>query len=438
VAVKAGVAQSIGPVRLGLPDAELTVRSDPAAARVTIGGVYRGETPLHVTLRPDVEVAVSLALPGYAEATRAIKPRPGSNGELNMTLAPILGKVAVRVSPADAEVWVDGVRRGQGSLVLSLPAAPHQLEVRRSGYASLNQSVTPRPGFDQEVDATLLTEAQQRMARLAPVVRAHGSIELRLMPLGRYTMGSSRREPGRRANESQRSVELRRPFYLGTREISNAEFREFKGEHKSGMFAGVSLNLDNQPVVNVSWQEAAAYCNWLSQHDGLPLAYKTEGGELVAVTPMNTGYRLPSEAEWEWAARGEAAARRYPWGDALPVPPNSGNYADASARAAIPDVVPDYDDGFLASAPVGSFAAAAPGLYDLGGNASEWSTDLYASSYDAQAVAIDPMNPAAGNQHAVRGSSWRSASSADLRVAARAAGAAPRDDLGFRIARYAE
>jgi formylglycine-generating enzyme required for sulfatase activity len=78
------------------------------------------------------------------------------------------------------------------------------------------------------------------------------------------------------------------------------------------------------------------------------------------------------------------------------------------------------------------------GLYDLGGNVSEWTTDLYATSYSADALAVDPLNSATGNQHAVRGSSWRSADSAELRVAARSAGAAPRDDLGFRIARYAE
>ncbi|HEV7445330.1 MAG TPA: SUMF1/EgtB/PvdO family nonheme iron enzyme, partial [Steroidobacteraceae bacterium] len=98
----------------------------------------------------------------------------------------------------------------------------------------------------------------------------------------------------------------------------------------------------------------------------------------------------------------------------------------------------NYDDGFLASAPVGSFAASSLGLYDLGGNVSEWTTDFYVTSYSAESVAVDPLNLAAGEQHAVRGASWRSANPAELRGAARTAGAAPRDDLGFRIARYAE
>jgi formylglycine-generating enzyme required for sulfatase activity len=436
--VKAGEPQTIGPVRLGLPDATLMVRSNPTGARVTAGGVYRGDTPLRLTLRPEVTTALSLALPGHEDAARTVKLRPAANEELNVELTPIVGTITIHVTPADAEIWVDGAARGHGSQTLSLTTVAHQIEVRKSGFLSSSSTVTPRPGLEQALDVTILTEAQQRAARIPLTVRAHGSIEMRLIPVGHYTMGSTRREPGRHANEGQRPVELRRPFYLGTREISNAQFREFRPEHKSGMFGGVSLNVDNQPVAQVSWQDAVAYCNWLSQQDGLPPAYRQQGGELVAVSPMTTGYRLPSEAEWEWAARGGAAQHRYPWGDALPVAANSGNYADTSARTPLTDVIAGYDDGFLASAPVGSFAASPLGLYDLGGNVSEWTTDLYATSYSADAIAVDPMNLAAGTQHAVRGASWRTADTAELRVAARAAGAAPRDDLGFRIARYAE
>ena len=436
--VKVGEPQTIGPVRLGLPEAALMLRSNPSGARVMVGGVYRGDTPVRLSLPPEVATTLSLALPGHEDASRTVKFHAAAHEEMNIDLTPILGQIALRVAPADAEVWVDGSMRGRGSQELALTTVPHQVEVRKSGFVTASSTVTPRPGLAQAVEVTLLTEAQQRAARIPVSVRAHGSIELRLMPVGHYIMGSTRHEPGRRANEGQRPVEIRRQFYLGTREITNAQFREFRPEHKSGMFGGVSLNMDNQPVVQVNWQDAAAYCNWLSQQDGLPPAYRPQNGELVAVSPMTTGYRLPSEAEWEWAARGGPAQHRYPWGDALPVAPNSGNYADATAHGLLADVIAGYDDGFLASAPVGSFAASSLGLYDLGGNVSEWTTDLYATSYGADAIAVDPMNLAAGNQHAVRGASWRSADSAELRVAARSAGAPPRDDLGFRIARYVE
>ena len=132
--------------------------------------------------------------------------------------------------------------------------------------------------------------------------------------------------------------------------------------------------------------EAALYCNWLSEQEGLPPAYEKKGETLVAVNPMTKGYRLPTDAEWEWAARYEGGGklRRYPWGDALPVAPRSGNYADVTARLIVQDVIPDYDDGFAASAPVGKFPANPLGLHDLGGNVAEWVHDYYTVSVDSR------------------------------------------------------
>jgi formylglycine-generating enzyme required for sulfatase activity len=440
VLVKAGVPQTIGPVQLGLPDATLMVRSTPANARIMVGGVYRGQTPLRLTLRAATETAISLTSPGYEEAQRSVRLGPATGSDLAVELTPILGSVQIRTEPADAEVWIDGTLRGKGSQTLQLPAIAHKLEVRRAGYQGFNAEFTPRPAFEQVVDAQLHTEAEQQQARMPATLRAAGSMDLRLIPAGRYIMGSARREAGRRANEGQRPVELRRRFYLGVHEVTNAEFRRYRPEHKSGVFATVSLNLDNQPAVQLTWQDAAAYCNWLSQQDGLPAAYEANNGELTAVKPMNTGYRLPSEAEWEWAARYSrgVAALRYPWGDALPVPANSGNYADVTARTPLQEVIEGYQDGFLASAPVGSYTPSELGVYDLGGNVSEWTVDVYATSFSVAAEALDPMYLATGTQHSVRGASWRTATSADLRTAARAAANAPRDDLGFRVARYAE
>ena len=171
-------------------------------------------------------------------------------------------------------------------------------------------------------------------------------------------MGSPRREAGRRANESQRPVKLERRFYMGLREVTNAEFRQFRPEHRSGFILQQTLDLDRQPAVNVSWQDAAAYCNWLSAQEGLAAAYETKGGRLAPVTPITNGYRLPTEAEWEWVARGAGGSlRKYPWGDALPVPAGAGNFADRSAQALVPLVIPDFDDGFAATAPVGKLRA---------------------------------------------------------------------------------
>jgi formylglycine-generating enzyme required for sulfatase activity len=319
--------------------------------------------------------------------------------------------------------------------------------------------VTPRPGLPQSVEVTLLegvaravasgapggesapagasAAAADKVVALVPTLRTAAGQELRLVPAGEFTMGSPRREAGRRANEAQRAVKLERRFYLALREVSNFEFRQFRTSHRSGFVLQQTLDLDRQPVVNVTWQDAAEYCNWLSAKDGLEPAYRGEGGKLVPVVPATNGYRLPTEAEWEWAARG-SALRKYPWGDALPVPPGAGNFADVRAQPLVAQFLADYDDGHAATAPVGSFAANPLGFFDLGGNVAEWTHDLYTVQPATGAVAVDPAAGGAGALRVIRGSSWRHSAVTELRLAFRDYGDGKRNDLGFRIARYAQ
>jgi formylglycine-generating enzyme required for sulfatase activity len=438
--VRAGEPLEIGPVRLGLPDGRLTVRTDPAGASVTVAGVYRGSTPLTIDVRPQIKQSIALARPGYESVRREVELDAGEARTLNVNLPGIFGEVTVRAQPADAELFVDNQSRGSPNQTLKLVATTHAIEIRKTGYETYSTRVTPRPGLPQVVETTLLTPAQARIAAIPKTVITPAGQKLDLMPVGTYTMGSPRREPGRRANEGQHRVELKRRFFFATRPVTNAEFRQFVAEHRSGFVGPNTLDLDRQPVVKVSWQQAAAYCNWLSSKEGLPEAYVTQGGSLVPVRPGNTGYRLPTEAEWEFAARyvDGVALKRYPWGDSLPVPARAGNFADIAARAILPTVITDYDDGYAVTSPVGSFPANALGIYDLGGNVAEWMHDYYTVSIDTAAAATDPAGPEKGTQYVIRGSSWRTSSVTELRLAARDFGDRIRDDLGFRIARYAE
>jgi formylglycine-generating enzyme required for sulfatase activity len=440
VQVKANEPLALGPVKLGLPDGRLALRSEPAGASVSVAGVYRGQTPVDLELRPDIAHSVVLTRPGYEAATRQVSLAAGESRTVSVPLNGIFGEIAVRPQPGDAQVFVDGKLNGAGNQVLKLVATTHEIEIRKTGFVPFKASVTPRPGVPQSIDATLLTAEQTRMAATPATAHTKSDQALRLMPIGRYTMGSPRREPGRRANEAQREVELKRGFYIGENEVTNGQFRRFKPEHRSGIVGPHTLDLDNQPVVGITWDEAALYCNWLSQQEGLTPAYEKKGETVVAVNPLTNGYRLPTDAEWEWAARYEAPGklRRYPWGEALPVAPRSGNYADVTARLIVQDVIPEYDDGFAASAPAGKFPANALGLHDMGGNVAEWVHDYYTISADATQVAVDPTGPAEGKQHVIRGSSWKQASVTDLRLSARDLGDGARNDVGFRIARYAE
>lgn len=439
--VRGGEPLTVGPIELGRPDAVLRIVSEPAGADVSVAGRYRGKSPLTLTLPPGIAQEISLSRPGYVSAERSARLESGEDGRLVVQLEPVLGEIRLRGQPEDAELLVDGQPRGRANQVLELPTAPHRIEVRKAGYANFETIVTPTRGLSQTVEFRLDTPEQGAAVRAPDSVRTGLGQELRLIRGGRFIIGSSRSEPGRRSNEAQRTVELKRPFYLGVREVSNAEFRSFRAEHASGIHREESLDLDRQPVVRVGWQDAAAFCNWLSARDGLPPAYVTNNGRLELVRPVTTGYRLPTEAEWEYAARfdGRNAARKYPWGNSLPVPPGSGNYADQSAIYLTSLVIGGYDDGQRVSAPVGSYDPNPLGIYDLGGNVQEWTTDRY-SIYvtDASSSFTDPVGPEAGEAWVVRGSSWLTGRTPELRVAWRDGASVGRHDLGFRIARYAD
>ena len=252
-------------------------------------------------------------------------------------------------------------------------------------------------------------------------------------------MGASRREAGRRPNEALRNINLVKPFYFSLFEVTNGEYKKFKEDHSSGSFQSQALGLDAQPVSEITWLDAAVYCNWLSAQEGLPLFYEVVNDEVVGFNPESIGYRLPTEAEWAWIARtdGSDSVLRFSWGGQLPPADDAGNFADVTAQAFLGEILSNYSDGFIASAPVGEFEANYHGVYDIAGNVSEWVHDIYGSVGSlGGATEVDPLGLESGQFHAVRGSSWAHGSVSELRSSFRDFGDEPRDDLGFRVARY--
>jgi formylglycine-generating enzyme required for sulfatase activity len=258
-------------------------------------------------------------------------------------------------------------------------------------------------------------------------------------PLSNFTMGASRREPGRRANEVLHPVSLRRMFYLQTTEVTNAQFRQFLSAHNSGQIEGKSLNREHQPAVQVSWQQAASFCNWLSKREGLPAFYREKNGIVTGYNPNATGYRLPSETEWAWAARtnGETLLK-FPWGDKFPPTDAVENYADNTSAYVTGRILNGYTDGHVVSATVASFAPNHNGLYDMGGNVAEWVHDVYSIPSANGTTEIDSLGAPNGDNYVIRGASWSQSKIGELRLSHRDYGQAGRDDVGFRLARYAE
>jgi formylglycine-generating enzyme required for sulfatase activity len=419
-------------------DGILSVSSRPPDASVTLDGVYRGLTPLEIPVTPGGSHELAVSREGYEPASRPVTVGAGAREEVTLALSPRLGEIQVIADPGDAELLVNGEARGAARQVLRLPAVAHRIEIRKEGYESFTTEITPRPGFPQTIQTVLVSLREKKAGEAAkPRTAAPSGSELVLVKPRRFQMGAPRREPGRRANEGIREVEITRAFYIGAHEVTNRQFREFRSGHRSGMVAGHSLELDDHPVVRVKWEDAAAYCNWLSEKESLPPAYVAYGGSYLLASPPTTGYRLPTEAEWELAARyAGGPATKYPWGESLPVPAGAGNFADKSAEAMVAAVVPSFDDSFPGTAPVASFGPNALGIFHLGGNVAEWVTDQYEMS--PPATATDPAGPAAGEFRVIRGASYLQGTVTQLRLTFRDYGKEPRPDVGFRIARWVE
>ncbi len=438
--VVAGEAQTLPLVTLEPADGLVSLVTQPTGVNVTVDGRYRGQSPVRLSLTPGRTYRLGLSKAGYKSVTRAVSVASGERRTLRVDLDASLGIIRIDARPADATVLVNGQPRGTASQVLTLPATPQQLEVRKEGYASYRTTITPRPGFDQRVSVILKTEQQARIDALSATERTALNQELRLVRPGRLKMGAPRRERWRRSNEIEREIEITRHFYISTRLVTNQEFRQFLAAHSSGDVMGESLNKNQQPVVKVTWQQAARFCNWLSARESLPAAYVEQDGKMVAVLPLTSGYRLPTEAEWAWAGRYAAGgqASLFPWGDAMPPEDKSGNFADIAAQRLVATMIPDYRDGFEATSPVASFQPNALGLYDVGGNVAEWIHDVYSGGAVMSGhIETDPTGPTTGENHVIRGSSWRHAKEINLRLSYRDYGEEGRTDVGFRVARYA-
>ena len=432
-----------GTIRLERIDGKLALTTRPTDATVMIDGSFRGRTPVKIDLVSKKTYRIGLTKPGYARKEIIATIKPNETTTVSAELSPEFGVVFLKTRPSGASLKVEGQARGPASQRLRLPTRRHVIEVSKPGYITYKGSIRPRKGTSTRLNVTLKRAADVLRENSRRSVETRLGDKIRIVPIDgavRFNMGASRREAGRRSNEALYPVELTKSYVIGETEVTNTQYRRFREKHNSG----TGLNGDLQPVVSVTWDDAARYLNWLSQQENLPPAYREEGKRMVPIAPLTEGYRLPTEAEWAFAARYEAGKRpasrplKYPWGPSMPPSTGSGNFADDDAAGLVPILIRGYSDGFRRTAPVGSFPANAHGIRDLGGNAAEWVNDFYDASTGGQKLARDPTGPATGRFHVVRGSSWRHGSITELRLSFRDFSDSKRNDIGFRIARYVQ
>ncbi len=281
---------------------------------------------------------------------------------------------------------------------------------------------------------TAYSETKELPKKLAADLGDGVKMELVLIPAGEFKMGSSESAEATAAffnktygedllnadlfkdEHPRHHVRITKPFYLGTYHVTRGQFRQFvadtgykmdaeKGEKPGAQgwdpdkkafgfnekysWRNVGFEqTDEHPVVNVSWNDAVAFCKWLSRKEG-----KT--------------YRLPTEAEWEYACRAGTTTRYYN-GDDPETLAKVGNVADAALKAKFPDwqYTIKANDGYVFTAPVGSFKPNAFGLYDMHGNAWQWCSDWYGAEYYARSPIDDPTGPDSGAVRVLRGGSW--------------------------------
>ncbi len=448
IAVKARENIVLEPFNLSRLDSKLTIVSYPKGASVNIDSVYRGMTPVEIDLEPLVAHSVSVSKPGYKamdqiielKTVETLRSMEKDSEVINLELQPMFGRILIQ-GTQDAEVIQGDKSLGNIPLKVNLIAKEQILTIKKDGLLTQDINVKPTPGFDQTLEIKLLTPEEAVLAAMPQSIKTSQGLQMRLISSGQFIIGTPRRTQGRQSNESERLVEITKPFYVGTREIMNNEFRKFKPKHTSGAETYRELSNGLHPTVMVTWEDAVGYCNWLSKREALDPAYRVVDGQHQLIQPMTNGYRLLTEAEWEWVARynGGGGVQKYPWGASMPPTENSGNYADESAESLMTNVLTNYWDGYPVSSPVAKFETNKLGLYDLGGNVSEWVNDYYAVvNRDLDQLDKDPYGPDDGTVRVIKGSSWRHSTITALRYAYRDYGTQGRLDVGFRIARYTD
>ena len=150
------------------------------------------------------------------------------NEAIKIDLAARLGNVIISVEPKDAEIYINNQKQGSGFLDINLPTTNHELTIKREGFGSYKRKILPRLNYPQKINISLLSDEEIRLSNLEyQITNSQGQVMKRIEP-GIFTMGASRREMGRRANEVIQSVQLTKPFYIGVKEVTNKEFSMFR------------------------------------------------------------------------------------------------------------------------------------------------------------------------------------------------------------------
>jgi formylglycine-generating enzyme required for sulfatase activity len=277
-------------------------------------------------------------------------------------------------------------------------------------------------------------------------------MKLALIPAGKFQMGAADGEDESKSDEKpQHRVRITKPFYLGMYEVTQGEFERVigrnpswfsaRGEHKESVSG---QDTSRFPVEGICWYDAVDFCNKLSESENRPPCYRMTNvarngdGSIKVVYASypnvavagGTGYRLPTEAEWEYACRA-GTTTPFHFGTAL-------NGSEANGDCNNPYSTTEKGEYLDQTTTVGSYNPNAFGLYDMHGNVWEWCWDLYDKKYYGKSPEADPIGPSSGSDRVYRGGSWNTYALFRAALRDRNSPAHRYDTLGFRVARSSE
>jgi formylglycine-generating enzyme required for sulfatase activity len=298
------------------------------------------------------------------------------------------GGLVIQTEPIGAAILINGKSVGVGPYEKKeVSPGPYQIRVIKEGYEAWDREVDVKLGKREEVFAQL-----KRLADGSSAVVWRESvtgIEFVWVHGGCFEMGSPLSEKGRFSDEGPVHEVCVDGFWMGKHEVTNGQYRRFIAQHDSASYQGHSLNGDDQPAVHMTWEEAKAFADWLT---------KQYRGKNI--------FRLPREAEWEFACRAGTKTSRY-WGDDPDQACTYENTADQTAKRQWAHFfIHHCEDGSSVSAPIGKFSANPFGLYDMLGNVLEWCEDVYSKDAYHKHQQKNPSHSEEGLFRVSRGGSW--------------------------------
>ncbi len=401
---EAGVPAVLRDIRLRSTTATLEVKMvEPSVAEIVIDGQPQGRTGGVLSGLAPGRRQVLLRAEGYRDRVEETVLRADRPSLISgVRLAALPAHLSVTVNIMGAEMLVDGRRVGRssgGTDVFEVAPTAERLEVRRDGYVARSERLALRPGGTDAFEI----ELRRGKGREGSFFCSDGYV---LIEPGSFKMGSPTGEEGQNDIESQHRVTITRAYCMKATEVTQREWQSITGSNPSA-FKSCGANC---PVEQVSWNDAVGYANALSRREGVPECYA--GSTFTGLGCR--GYRLPTEAEWEFAARAGTTGATYGHLDSVAWYDENAGGSTHVVRQKQPN---------------------AWGLYDMIGNVWEWTGDRYG---EYSGAVTDPTGPAGGFTRMLRGGSWHNPKRF-ARAASRLYGpvATPYNYIGFRLVRTA-